>query len=118
MMHEDMPRRYTLLDRRMRPVGAPITQPMPRPVPAISSTGTRFNAEDRIADIEAVLAEVRPRLQADGGDCKLIRVEGNSIHVKMTGACVDCQLASMTVSGVQAKLMERLNMPVRVIPTK
>ena len=34
----------------------------------------------------------------------------------MSGACVGCQLAFVTVHGIQAKLIERLGFPVRVVP--
>ena len=34
----------------------------------------------------------------------------------MTGACFGCQLAAMSVSGVQMKLMETLGIPLRVVP--
>ena len=71
---------------------------------------------EHIAAIEATLAELRPRLQADGGDCQLVRVEGDVVRVRMTGACVGCQLASMTVLGVRMKLIEKLGFPVKVVP--
>jgi NifU-like protein len=60
--------------------------------------------------------EIRPRLQRDGGDCHLISVEGNQVKVRMSGACAGCQLAFMTVHGIQAKLIEKLGFPVRVLP--
>ena len=71
---------------------------------------------EHIAAIEATLAELRPRLKADGGDCEFVRVEGDVVRVRMTGACVGCQLASMTVLGVRMKLIERLGFPVKVVP--
>ena len=43
-------------------------------------------------------------------------VEGNVIKVRMTGACAGCQLAFMTVYGIQAKIVEKLGRPVRVLP--
>ena len=72
--------------------------------------------DPHIARIEAALAEIRPRLQRDGGDCQLLGVEGNVVKVKMSGACAGCQLAFMTVHGIQAKLVEKLGYPVRVLP--
>jgi Fe-S cluster biogenesis protein NfuA len=70
----------------------------------------------RFAEVEEALAEIRPRLQRDGGDCRLVSVEGNLVKVKMSGACAGCQLAFMTVHGIQAKLTEKLGRLVRVIP--
>lgn len=71
---------------------------------------------DRERIIQAVLDEVRPNLKRDGGDCELIGIEGNKIMVKLTGACVFCKLASATLEGIQARLVERLGEFVRLIP--
>ncbi|MGO9487214.1 MAG: NifU family protein [Rhodomicrobium sp.] len=74
-------------------------------------------AEDaRFKQVADALAGIRPRLQRDGGDCHLVSVEGNVVKVKMSGACVGCQLAFVTVHGIQAKLIEKLGFPVRVVP--
>jgi Fe-S cluster biogenesis protein NfuA len=66
--------------------------------------------------IREAIAELRPTLQRDGGDCQLVSVEGNVVKVKMTGACVGCIMASVTVHGIQAKLSAKLGAPLRVIP--
>ncbi len=71
---------------------------------------------DRLAIINAVLDEVRPALQRDGGDCQLLEVDGSKIMVRLSGACVFCKLASATLEGIQAKLIERLGEFVRLIP--
>jgi Fe-S cluster biogenesis protein NfuA len=71
---------------------------------------------DRERIVRAVLDEVRPNLKRDGGDCELIGIEGNKIMVKLTGACVFCKLASATLEGIQARLVERLGEFVRLIP--
>ncbi len=66
--------------------------------------------------IEAALDAIRPNLKRDGGDCELIDVQGDKVYVKMTGACVGCQLSSLTLNGVQAKLVEATGRMIRVIP--
>jgi Fe-S cluster biogenesis protein NfuA len=71
---------------------------------------------DRVAIIKAVIEEIRPNLQRDGGDCQLIEIAGNKIMVKLTGACVFCKLSSATLEGIQARLVERLGEFVRLIP--
>lgn len=71
---------------------------------------------DRAAIITAVIEEVRPNLQRDGGDCQLIEIDGNKIMVKLTGACVFCKLSSATLEGIQARLVEKLGEFVRLIP--
>ena len=75
-----------------------------------------LDGPQHLAAIEAALAELRPRLQADGGDCCLVGVEGDVVRVRMTGACAGCQLASMTVLGIRMKLIEKLGFPVKVVP--
>ncbi|UVO30608.1 NifU family protein [Bradyrhizobium arachidis] len=66
--------------------------------------------------VRAVLDEIRPNLKRDGGDCELIGIDGNKIMVKLTGACLFCKLASVTLEGIQARLIERLGEFVRLIP--
>ena len=57
--------------------------------------------------VEAVLQRVRPFLQADGGDIELLRVEGNSADVRLTGLCAHCPSAHMTLYlGVEMALRD------------
>jgi Fe-S cluster biogenesis protein NfuA len=71
---------------------------------------------DRIQIIKAVIEEIRPNLRRDGGDCELIEVNGNRVMVKLSGACVFCKLSSMTLEGIQGRIVERLGELVRIIP--
>jgi len=75
-----------------------------------------MNAVQRILKIQQVLEGLRPALQADGGDVELIDIEGKNIYVKLIGACSGCQMAAMTLGGVQQKLIEELGEFVKVIP--
>jgi Fe-S cluster biogenesis protein NfuA len=70
----------------------------------------------RLALIKAAIDEVRPSLQKDGGDCELIEVEGNKVKVKLTGACIFCSLASATLDGIQAKIVEKTGELMRLVP--
>jgi Fe-S cluster biogenesis protein NfuA len=47
--------------------------------------------------VETILERVRPYLQADGGDIQLIRLDGNSADVRLTGRCAGCPSAHMTL---------------------
>ena len=59
--------------------------------------------------VEAVLDRVRPFLQADGGDIVLVAVHGNSADVRLTGLCVGCPSAQMTLHPrVEAALREEI----------
>ena len=59
--------------------------------------------------VAAVIEEIRPMLQADGGDIELVDVEPEEgvVKVRLTGACGGCPMAQMTLQmGVQRKLKE------------
>jgi Fe-S cluster biogenesis protein NfuA len=47
--------------------------------------------------VESVLQRVRPFLRADGGDIELVAVDGHSAQVRLTGKCVGCPSAHMTL---------------------
>ena len=53
--------------------------------------------------IEEALEQVRPFLQSDGGDIKLIDVSSdNIVKVELLGACSDCEVSMMTLkAGVE-----------------
>ncbi len=70
----------------------------------------------RIRKIEEAIAALRPYLQRDHGDVELVDVDGNTVYVNMTGACMNCQMASMTLGGIQQKIIEALGEFVRVVP--
>ena len=57
-------------------------------------------------DVAAVLELIRPSLQADGGDVKLIDVsEDGIVTVELQGACKGCPMSEMTLAnGVRAHL--------------
>ena len=55
--------------------------------------------------VEAALARIRPALQADGGDVKLIDVKEGVVRLKLTGACGGCPMATMTLrNGIERLL--------------
>ncbi len=43
------------------------------------------------------IEDVRPQLQADGGDIELIGVENDVAKVKLKGACNGCPMSGMTL---------------------
>lgn len=69
-------------------------------------------------DVAAVLDLIRPSLQADGGDARLVDVsEDGIVTVELQGACKGCQLSQMTLSnGIERILKERVPGVVRVVP--
>ncbi|MCL5236323.1 MAG: Fe-S cluster assembly protein NifU [Nitrospirae bacterium] len=61
----------------------------------------------KIALIQDVLEkEIRPRLQADGGDLELLDVEGHKVIVALRAMCVACPMGGVTIKGIEEKLRE------------
>jgi Fe-S cluster biogenesis protein NfuA len=59
--------------------------------------------------VEEALKQVRPALLADGGDVQLIDVKDGVVTLKLTGACVGCPMATMTLKGgIERVLKERV----------
>ena len=49
-------------------------------------------------EVLKVLEQVRPGLQADGGDVELVEVtEDGIVKVRLTGACGSCPMSTMTL---------------------
>jgi len=62
--------------------------------------------EDRV---QKALEELRPNLQADGGDVQLVAVEKNVVKIKLKGACAGCPMSSMTVQwGIENFLKKKV----------
>ena len=86
------------------------------PEPEVAASSSGMTTLQRIRRIEMVIESIRPTLQADKGDVELVDVDGNNIYVNMTGACSGCQMAAVTVGGIQQRLIEELGEFVKVIP--
>ena len=58
----------------------------------------------------AELAEIRPALQADGGDVELIEVsEDGVVKVRLTGACHGCPMGMQTLKmGIERQLKQKI----------
>ncbi|ATQ67954.1 MULTISPECIES: Fe-S cluster assembly protein NifU [Methylosinus] len=123
---EPAPGTVTLLAARPRPAqpraetprpasavaaSSPLTPSSPLPPPSAGMTNLK-----KIRLIEETIEDLRVYLRKDGGDCELIDVDGSNVLVSLTGACVGCQMASVTVSGIQERLIAKLGIPMRVIP--
>jgi Fe-S cluster biogenesis protein NfuA len=59
--------------------------------------------------VQEALDEIRPQIQADGGDVELVAVEKQTVKVRLTGHCAGCPMAAMTLkNGVEALIKERI----------
>lgn len=63
------------------------------------------------ADVEEVISDVRPGIQADGGDIELVAVDEPSgvVTVRLTGSCVGCPSSTLTMKfGVERIMKDRI----------
>ena len=69
-------------------------------------------------DVAAVLELIRPSLQADGGDVKLVDGDEDGVVTgELQGACQGCPMSQMTLAnGVERILKERVPGVTRVVP--
>lgn len=60
--------------------------------------------------VQKVIEEIRPALQADGGDVSLVDVgEDGVVKVRLTGACGGCPMSQMTLKmGIERRLKEKV----------
>jgi len=59
--------------------------------------------EDLVARIEKVIDQIRPYLQADGGNIRFVHfTDDNIVNVELLGACGSCPMSQMTLkAGVE-----------------
>ena len=60
--------------------------------------------------IEEVMEQIRPALEADGGNVELVDVNDDGVvQVKLTGACGSCPMSSLTLKmGIERVLKEKV----------
>ncbi len=74
----------------------------------------------KIMKIQQVIEEdIKPALVVDGGSLELVDVEGNTVKVKMHGACSSCPSSSFTIKTfVQRILKEKVLPELEVVEVK
>lgn len=65
------------------------------------------NLKEKVADI---LEEIRPSLQADGGDVELVDVTDDGVvKVRLQGACHGCPMSQLTLKmGIERHMKKML----------
>ena len=63
-----------------------------------------------IEELEKALDEIRPNLQADGGDVELVEVTNDGVvKVRLLGACAGCPIRQMTLThGIPNMIKKRI----------
>jgi len=76
-----------------------------------------MTGEELKHNVEKALDEIRPFLQADGGNISLVSIEGDKlVTVRLEGACVGCSVNQMTLkSGVEMTIKKYVPQIEKVI---
>jgi len=66
--------------------------------------------------VENALQEIRPYLEADGGNISLVEITNDTVSVQLEGACLGCSVNQMTLkNGVEATIKRHAPQIKRVI---
>ena len=65
-----------------------------------------MTTEELTLNVEKALEEIRPFLNSDGGDIKLISIaDDKHVTVRLEGACISCSVSHMTLkAGVETTI--------------
>jgi Fe-S cluster biogenesis protein NfuA len=77
-----------------------------------------MTSEEIKNNVEKALDEIRPFLQSDGGDIRLVGIENDNtlVKVQLEGACVGCSVNQMTLkSGVEMTIKKHVPQIEKVI---
>lgn len=66
-----------------------------------SSDETLFQSVNNIID-----KEIRPYIEADGGQIQLKSVDKGTVYVQLSGACAGCPGAAMTLKGGVERILK------------
>jgi len=67
-------------------------------------------------NVQMVLDEVRPYLQGDGGDAKIVDLDGTIVKLELEGACSSCSASSVTLKmGIEKTIKSRIPEVTEVI---
>ncbi len=67
--------------------------------------------KDMKEEVEKVIEQIRPNLQADGGDIEIVDIdeEDGIVRVRLMGACGFCPMSTMTLQmGVERVIKEQV----------
>lgn len=71
--------------------------------------GEKHQMNETEKKVQAALAEIRPQIQADGGNIDLIAVDNNIVKVRLRGACAGCPMSALTLKqGVERLIKQKV----------
>ncbi|HRO98897.1 MAG TPA: NifU family protein [Flavobacteriales bacterium] len=76
----------------------------------------RRELEQTIERIEAAIADIRPFLNADGGDITLEEVTAEGVvRVRLHGACTSCAMSPMTMKAGVEEAIKRVAPQIKAV---
>jgi len=65
--------------------------------------------ESIVKKVKDALEEIKPQIQADGGDIELVSVENGTAKVRLKGACAGCPMSALTLKqGVERVIKAKI----------
>ena len=62
--------------------------------------------ENKIIEI---IDSIKPYLMYEGGDIDFVKYEDNIVYIKLSGACVNCQMIDVTLKdGIESTIKEEI----------
>ena len=64
-----------------------------------------MTTQETLENVEKALTEIRPFLESDGGNIRLLSIQDAVVKVQLEGACSGCSVNQMTLkNGVEATI--------------
>ena len=61
--------------------------------------------DDLMERVEEALDNIRPYLETDGGDVRILEISNNVVKLELLGACGNCPMSTMTLkAGVEESI--------------
>ena len=85
------------------------------PVAEVTTEKTSSVADSITLQVRDIINDLRPNLQADGGDMSLVSATPHLITVILSGACIGCMMTDMTLGWLQDQISKKLGFLIPVV---
>lgn len=94
-----------------------VALPAAAPAQTLAADAGGMSPYQYMKKIEATVDDlIRPVLVRDGGNISIVDIKGNIVYVQLSGNCVGCAAANITLKGLVEKVLkENVNPEIRVI---
>ena len=85
------------------------------PMADTTTEQTSSTTDSLTQEVREIITDLRPYLQADGGDMSLVSATPHLITVSLSGACTGCMMTDMTLAWLQDQISKKLGFLVPVV---